>query len=189
MNGKLWGRRLLTRGSTRCGLLGLTLNPPSGIPVLGALHQRRAPRKLSRPPLKCWRTAECHMTLAGGGRGERRAPAVALSAGRRRPVTPGDRAGSLPSHRPNTCGGRATGVRSRHPAAPPARSAPGGRPSSATGAWPGLDRRLLPCTARPRGGADDGGLCDRAASAGDITWTPRLWASSRALAIGAEVTL
>ena len=62
MNGKLVGRRFLTRGSTRSGRAGLTINAPHGLLGRGALSPRRASRKLMRSTPRCWRLAACPMT-------------------------------------------------------------------------------------------------------------------------------
>jgi hypothetical protein len=63
MQGKLFGRRFLTRGSTRCGRMGMMINTPHGIPLLGALSHRSASRQLSRSTPRCWRLADGPMTI------------------------------------------------------------------------------------------------------------------------------
>jgi hypothetical protein len=48
INGKLLGRRFWTRGSTRWGRMGFTINATHGLPVLGALSHRSAGKTLIR---------------------------------------------------------------------------------------------------------------------------------------------
>jgi hypothetical protein len=62
INGKLLGRRFFTRGSTRWGRMGFTINATHGLPVLGALSQRSASPKLIRSPAIGCSEADWHIT-------------------------------------------------------------------------------------------------------------------------------
>jgi hypothetical protein len=63
IHGKLLGRRFWTRGSTRWGRLGFTIQAPHGIPVLGALSHRSASKQLIRSTPICCYVADWHITI------------------------------------------------------------------------------------------------------------------------------